>query len=79
MSRCGRPFATFQLLRSFDTLSYFADSRLEPHLVVIAVHKRNRLLQIFLEPHGEPLTHEVALESADKGNKGKKLDYGASR
>jgi hypothetical protein len=72
MSRSGRPFATFQFLRSFDTLSHFSDSRLEPHLVVIAVSKCNRPLWIFSEPHGEPLTHEVALGSANKGNKGKK-------
>jgi hypothetical protein len=60
-------------------LSYFAGSRLEPHLVVIVLHKHNRFLWIFLEPHGVLLTHEVVLRSDIKGNKSMKLDHGASR
>lgn len=60
-------------------LSYSAGSRLEPHLVVIVMHKHNRFLWIFLEPHGVPLTHGVVLRSDNKGNKSMKLDHDSSR
>ena len=67
MSRSGFPYATFQRLRFLDTLSYIAGSRLEPHPVVIVMHKHNRFVWIFLEPHGEPLTHEVVYGPTIKG------------
>ena len=79
MSRSGFPYATFQRLRFLDTLSYIAGSRLEPHSVVIVMHKHNRFVWIFLEPHGEPLTHEVVVRSDNKGSKSMKLDLDASR
>jgi hypothetical protein len=66
-------------INSFGTLSYVAGSRLEPHLVVTVMHKHNRLLWIFLEPHGERLAHEVVLQSDNKGNRGMKFDHDASR